>query len=42
MEQWIMHEKAILMGDEASACKIMSASEPRKCKALGRKVTPWD
>ena len=37
-----MHKKAILMGDEASACKIMSEREPRKCKGLGRKVTPWD
>lgn len=37
-EQWMMFNKAKLFKDEKSAVMIMAATEPIKCKALGRKV----
>tara|TARA_B100001109_G_scaffold215789_1_gene184925 strand:+ start:4698 stop:5927 length:1230 start_codon:yes stop_codon:yes gene_type:complete len=41
-EQAIMHAKALLMGDIATALEIMRADSPKQCKALGRKVKPFD
>ena len=41
-EQFIMAEKALLMGDEETRAKIMLETEPPKIKSLGRKVKPWD
>jgi ribA/ribD-fused uncharacterized protein len=41
-EQYMMHGKAVLFGDTASAQKILAAAHPRQHKALGRKVTPFD
>jgi ribA/ribD-fused uncharacterized protein len=41
-EQYMMHGKAVLMGDAESAAKILAAAHPRQHKALGRKVTPFD
>ena len=41
-EQYMMAEKAKLFGDEEIRAKILSTSDPRKCKALGRKVKNFD
>ncbi|XP_065177562.1 N-glycosidase Npun_R5314-like [Sycon ciliatum] len=41
-EQWMMANKAMLMGDEKQLDLIMAAKAPRDCKALGRRVSPWD
>ena len=41
-EHALMHEKAKLMGDSRTADKILKAATPRKAKALGRKVEPFD
>ncbi|SLM38106.1 Conserved hypothetical protein CHP02464 [Lasallia pustulata] len=37
-EQYMMYHKAMLFRDDETAVKIMAATEPRKQKALGRKV----
>lgn len=37
-EQYMMHQKAILFGDQEAARLIMSTKDPRKHKSLGRKV----
>lgn len=41
-EQYMMAEKAKLFGDEEIRAKILSTSDPRRCKALGRKVQNFD
>jgi ribA/ribD-fused uncharacterized protein len=41
-EQYMMHGKAMLFGDTATAEKILAAAHPKQQKALGRKVTPFD
>ena len=41
-EQYMMHGKALLFDDAATAEKILAANHPRQHKALGRKVTPFD
>jgi len=41
-EQYMMHQKAILFDDKASAAKIMSESSPKVIKSLGRKVRNFD
>jgi ribA/ribD-fused uncharacterized protein len=41
-EQFMMHGKAVLFGDAASAAKILAADHPREHKALGRKVANFD
>lgn len=41
-EQYMMHGKALLFGDTATAAKILAAAHPREHKALGRKVKPFD
>ena len=41
-EQYMMAEKAKLFGDEEIRAEILSTSDPRKCKALGRKVQNFD
>ena len=41
-EQYMMHGKAKLFGDAATAEKILAADHPRDHKALGRKVKPFD
>jgi ribA/ribD-fused uncharacterized protein len=42
VEQAMMHGKALLFKDETSARGIMRTTEPRKQKALGRKVRGYD
>lgn len=37
-EQWMMFNKAKLFKDETTAKKILEATTPPQCKALGRKV----
>lgn len=37
-EQWMMHSKAMLFNDHATATKILLSDHPREQKALGRKV----
>lgn len=37
-EQFMMHQKAVMFGDVANASRIMAEKDPRKQKALGRKV----
>lgn len=42
-EQYMMEQKALLMGDTKTAAKIMSLGyNPREYKALGRRVKPFD
>ncbi|PTA68007.1 NADAR family protein [Deinococcus arcticus] len=41
-EQYLMARKAKLFGDEATRARILAASTPAECKALGRRVTPYD
>ena len=41
-EQYMMHGKALLFQDAATAEKILAADHPREHKALGRKVKPFD
>jgi len=41
-EQYMMHQKALLFGDYASATQIMKCESPRDQKALGRKVSGFD
>lgn len=42
MEQYIMFRKATLFGDDDSAEQILHTEDPKICKALGRKITPFD
>jgi ribA/ribD-fused uncharacterized protein len=41
-EQAMMHAKATLFGDADMAAKILRETDPRKAKALGRKVKNFD
>ncbi len=41
-EQYMMAQKAKLMGDRASFSKIMNEKNPIKIKSLGRRITPWN
>jgi predicted NAD-dependent protein-ADP-ribosyltransferase YbiA (DUF1768 family) len=38
----MMHQKAILFGDTASAARILKTDSPRKAKTLGRAVKDFD
>ena len=38
MEQYMMYKKAELFNDDRTAAEIMGVSDPKKIKALGRKV----
>jgi ribA/ribD-fused uncharacterized protein len=40
-EQFMMHGKAKLFGDDAVAQQILAAAHPKQHKALGRKVKPF-
>lgn len=41
-EQFMMHKKALLFGDEAIASKILATANPSEHKSLGRKVSNFD
>ncbi|MBZ9712570.1 NADAR family protein [Deinococcus multiflagellatus] len=41
-EQYLMARKARLFGDKATLAQILAAATPAECKALGRRVTPYD
>ncbi|MGN0114577.1 MAG: NADAR family protein [Acutalibacteraceae bacterium] len=41
-EQYMMAQKAMLFGDEEIFAEILNTSDPKKCKALGRKVKNFD
>ncbi len=41
-EQYFMYMKAIVFGDEEIARQILEVSDPKKVKALGRKVQNYD
>lgn len=41
-EQYMMAEKAKLFGDEKIRSEILSISDPKTCKALGKKVKNFD
>ena len=41
-EHHLMYQKALLMGDAATAGKIREATKPLEAKRLGRKVAPFD
>lgn len=41
-EQYMMHGKAILFGDREIAEQILAVDQPKKQKALGRKVRGFD
>jgi len=42
VEQYMMYKKAILMGDQESADRILKLKTPKSIKTAGRKVSPWD
>ena len=43
VEQWIMYKKALLFGDSRAASNILAAAnDPRKQKAIGRRVRNFD
>jgi ribA/ribD-fused uncharacterized protein len=42
VEQYMMWQKARLMGDAATACKILATTAPSSMKALGRQVKNFD
>lgn len=42
VEQYLMARKARLFNDAKSYTAILRAQTPKECKALGRKVTPFD
>lgn len=41
-EQYMMHQKALLFGDDIMARMIMATDAPLVMKQCGRKVTPFD
>ena len=41
-EQFMMHGKAVLFDDQEVAAEILATEDPRKHKALGRKVRNFD
>jgi len=41
-EQFMMHQKALLFGDEVTAARIMAATEPWQQKQLGKMVRGFD
>ena len=41
-EQYMMHHKALLFGDDEVAAKILATDSPKAQKALGRKVRNFD
>jgi len=41
-EQYMMHQKAVLFGDEKTGQMILDSESPGKQKSLGRKVKPFD
>ena len=41
-EQWMMAQKAKLMGDDTTFEKVMAEKNPIKIKSLGRRVKPWN
>ena len=41
-EQYMMHQKAVSRGDEATAADILSTPYPKEQKDLGRSVANWD
>ncbi|MBP3884638.1 MAG: NADAR family protein [Olsenella sp.] len=42
MEQFMMHRKALLFGDERVASLILSSEDPAEIKQLGREVSGYD
>ena len=43
MEQYMMYQKAMLMGDSSTASEILAThNNPKQCKKLGRKVKPFN
>ncbi len=41
-EQYMMHQKALLFGDNLTAKKILEATDPKEQKRLGRQVKGYD
>ena len=41
-EQYFMYQKALIMGDRATANLILSANTPAEAKKLGRSIKPWN
>jgi ribA/ribD-fused uncharacterized protein len=41
-EQYMMYQKALLMGDAVTAEAIMQEHNPHNIKKLGQQVKPWD
>lgn len=41
-EQFMMYHKSLLMNDEETAKELLSTTDPRKAKGLGRKVKNYD
>lgn len=41
-EQYLMRQKALCCGDEATAARVMENPDPKTVKLLGRAITPYD
>jgi ribA/ribD-fused uncharacterized protein len=41
-EQYMMYHKALLMGDEATAQRMLAEKNPKNHKKLGQSVKPWN
>ncbi|XP_074641948.1 protein irg-1-like [Tubulanus polymorphus] len=41
-EQYMMHQKAVMFGDEEKSAEILEASHPRDQKRMGREVRNFD
>lgn len=42
VEQYMMHQKAVLFGDTERADEILAATTPKECKELGRAIQGFD
>ena len=42
VEQYMMHQKAVLFGDTECADKILAATTPKECKEIGRSINDFD
>ena len=41
MEQYMMHQKALIMCDDLTAQKILATDDPAEAKKLGKQVSPY-
>ena len=41
MEQYMMHQKALIMCDDLTAQKILATDDPAEAKKLGKQISPY-